>query len=53
MNQKLQTCIAWHPLGMHAEALGGGQTFVPPSTFGMVDQSESCGFRLNVRVINF
>ncbi|MBK8901093.1 MAG: hypothetical protein IPM53_07915 [Anaerolineaceae bacterium] len=69
MNQKMQQYTPWHPLGIQGETLQDGpvstvdqkvqlsrlgwQTAVPPATFLTIDQSQSCGFRRNARVINF
>ena len=63
MNRKMQQCMTWHPLGIQGETLKDGrtvcssnplvqQTAVPTLTFFTIDQSESCGFRRNARVIN-
>jgi hypothetical protein len=64
MNQKMQKCTTWRPLGIQGETLMdewtayslnplGEQTAVSILTFLTIDQSKSCGFRRNARVINF
>ena len=64
MNESMQKCIAWHPLGIQGEALLewsmvvdpprlDNQTAVSSKTFLTIDQSMSYGFCRNARVINF
>ncbi len=57
MNRKMQQCKTWHPLGIQGETWQEWQTAVSrpttPATLLTIDQSESCGFRRNARVITF
>lgn len=69
MNESMQKLRAWRPLGVQAktlrDALAVARVFTRPQSgmigrsaaafvsFRRIDQSESCGFRRNARVINF
>jgi hypothetical protein len=57
MNQKMQQCTTWHPLGIQGEMAQVGPTAVslaaPSVTFLKLDPSKRCGFRCKTRVINF